>query len=116
MNGTHRKLPGQTRHALAAVRSSAPAELGIPRKPAESGKSCQNHVRSIVWIETVLAAVAASLAVVTGFYPNWIERVLRIDPDLHSGSTEWNMVIVCAVGAALFAALARYNWRKWIAA
>lgn len=121
MTGSRRKHQGQTHYDLAPARSSAPAGLELspepPSQPAESGKFHQNYVRLIFSIETVLAAVAASVAVVTGLYPDWIERVLRIDPDLHSGSIERNVVIACAVSAALFAAArARHNWRKWLAA
>ncbi len=76
----------------------------------------KNYVRSVSWIETVLAAVLATLAVVTGLCPDWIERVFRIDPDHHSGSIEWNIVMACVFSAALFAALARRNWRKSLAA
>jgi len=54
--------------------------------------------------------------VVTGLCPDWIERALRMDPDLHSGSIEWNIVIACAVSTAFFADLARRQWRKSLAA
>jgi len=54
--------------------------------------------------------------VVTGLSPDWIEGALRIDPDLHSGSIEWTIVMACAVSAAFFADLARREWRKSLAA
>jgi len=119
MTGTRGRLPGQTRYDLAPASDRAPAELEAssesPRESAETGRLHQNCVRSVFWIEIILAVVAASLAVVTGLYPDWIERVLRIDPDLHSGSIERNMVIACAVSAVLCAVLARRNWLKWVA-
>ncbi|HXR17122.1 MAG TPA: hypothetical protein VN777_13075 [Terriglobales bacterium] len=120
MTGTCKKLLVQTRYDLAPVPNRAPEELEVsaesPGDPVESGKFDQKYVRSIFWIETVLAAVAASLTVVTGLCPDWIERVLPIDLDLHSGSIERNMVLACAASAALCAARARRNWRKWLTA
>jgi len=97
-----------------------PAQFGASLRPpgeaADSGRFRENHVRSIFWVETVLAAVSAGLAVVTGLSPDWIEGALRIDPDLHSGSIEWTIVMACAVSAAFFADLARREWRKSLAA
>jgi hypothetical protein len=69
-------------------------------------------LRSIFWIETVVASVTALLAVVTVLWPDWIERVLGIDPDRHSGSTEWELVVALLLGALLFAALARRDWQR----
>jgi hypothetical protein len=76
----------------------------------------EDQGRSIFWIETVLAAVAATLGAVTALCPQWIERVFGFDPDCHSGSIEWNVAITCAFSAAFFAALAHRNWRKSLAA
>jgi hypothetical protein len=119
MTGTC-KLLVKTRYDLTSAPNRALAKsegsTESPRESSESGKFHQRCVQSVFWIETVLAAVAASLTVVTGLYSDWIERVLPIDLDLHSGSIERNMVIACAVSAALCAALARRNWRKWLTA
>src|SRR6202035_4509929 len=109
MTGTFMKLFVQTRDDLAPAPNRARAELEVfpesPRQSVESGKFHQACVQSVFWIETVLAAVAASLTVVTGLCPDWIERVLPIDLDLHSGSIERNILVACALSAALCAAL-----------
>ena len=120
MRGARSKLPGQSRLDAIPPPGCGPAQfeacLGPPGEPADSGRFRENHVGSIFWVETLLAAVSAGLAVVTGLCPDWIERALRMDPDLHSGSIEWNIVIACAVSTAFFADLARRQWRKSLAA
>ena len=50
--------------------------------------------------------LAALLAAVTGLWPDWIELVWHTDPDHHSGSTEWGLVIALMLAAVLLAALA----------
>ncbi len=72
----------------------------------------KNRLRSIFWIETILASLAASLAVVTGLWPQWIERVFHIDPDHYSGSVEWQLVVALWFVAALLIALAVRDWRR----
>lgn len=76
----------------------------------------KQRVLSIFWMETVLAGLAALLAILTAFCPSWIEVIFRIDPDHHSGSVEWNLVIVFALTAVFFARLAHRNRRKSVAA
>lgn len=54
-------------------------------------------------VEFILAGVFAILAIVTVVNPQWIEAVLRVDPDAGSGALEW--LIVAAFGVlALVAA------------
>jgi hypothetical protein len=62
-------------------------------------------------VEAVLAALFAGLAIVTAFWPTWMETVLRIDPDGGDGSAEW--LVVGLLGAASIAAaiLARRDYR-----
>jgi hypothetical protein len=69
-------------------------------------------VRSRFWVESVLAFIAALLAFVTVLWPDWIERVFGIDPDRHSGSIEWVLVLVLVAAATLFTALARREWYR----
>jgi len=71
---------------------------------------------SIFWMETLLAAIASMLAVVSALWPDWIEIVFGIDPDHHSGSTEWNVVIAWVLSAMALATLARRSWRKRLSA
>ena len=58
-------------------------------------------------METALAALAALLAVIGALRPDWIELVLYVDSDNHSGSTEWGLVIALVLSSLLFTALAR---------
>jgi hypothetical protein len=59
------------------------------------------------WAQTVVASVAALLAITTFLLPDWIEQIIGIDPDHHTGSIEWNWVLALCLTATLFAALAR---------
>ena len=62
-------------------------------------------------LELVLAAVSAVLAVVTSFWPTWIELLFLVSPDAESGETEWWLVAVFAVAAVAAAVLARRDLR-----
>jgi hypothetical protein len=69
-------------------------------------------MRTQLWIETALAVVSGSLCVLTLFWRDWIEAILRVDPDGHSGALEW-LIVVALVGAtAVFSLLARAEWRR----
>ena len=61
-------------------------------------------------IETVLAVVAATLAVVTLIWPMWIEDLFGVTPDAGSGETEWWLVAVFAVVAVAAGVLARRDF------
>ena len=72
----------------------------------------KNNLRSIFWIETVLASLAAFLAVLTTVSPEWIEQAFQIDPDSHSGFAEWGLVAALCLAAALLIALVLRDYRK----
>jgi hypothetical protein len=63
-------------------------------------------------IETVLAVVAAALAVVTFIWPDWIETVFSVDPDGGNGTAEWLVVGLLALVAVTAAMLARRDYRR----
>lgn len=63
-------------------------------------------------IETVLAVVAGTLAVVTLIWPTWIESLFGVTPDAGSGEAEWWVVVVFAVVAVASALLARRDYRS----
>jgi hypothetical protein len=86
------------------------------RHPRASTQFNQRYVRSIFWMETVFAAFAGGLAALTALSPNWIEQFFGADPDHHSGSTEWRVLIICVCSAVLLAALARRTWSRYLAA
>ena len=64
------------------------------------------------WIEIGLASISAFLAIVTLLWPDWIEIVLRIDPDQGSGSLERVIVGLSFALALAFSALAHREWRR----
>jgi hypothetical protein len=47
------------------------------------------QVRARFWVETVLAALAAGLFVLTLVSRDWIERIFCVEPDEGNGSLEW---------------------------
>jgi hypothetical protein len=69
-------------------------------------------VRTRLWIELGLAATGALCLLLTLLSKEWIELVFRIDPDHHSGSAEWTIVVLSGLAAVLFAALGRHEWRR----
>jgi hypothetical protein len=64
-----------------------------------------------VRIETVIAALAAGLGVLTIFWHDWIEA-FGIDPDNGSGAAEWYLVGGLFVLAGVLAAVAGFEWRR----
>ena len=64
------------------------------------------------WIESVFASATGVLAIVTTFWPDWIESVFGSDPDHGNGSAEWLVVAVLAVVTVALVAGARYEWRR----
>jgi hypothetical protein len=64
------------------------------------------------WLELGLAASSAVLLLLTLVWRDWIELVLRVDPDRGSGSFEWAIVGVSIVATATFSVLARLDWVK----
>jgi hypothetical protein len=51
------------------------------------------NVRPWFWIEATLAGFCGGLAVLTIFWPDWIEALTGYDPDQHDGAVEWLIVI-----------------------
>ena len=69
-------------------------------------------VRRRFWAESVTAAIAAVLALVTVIWPDWIEIVTGSSPDGGSGALERAVVAGLAAAAMLLAAAARAEWRR----
>jgi len=70
------------------------------------------HLPPPFWIELGLAAISAFLAIITLLWPDWIEIVFNIDPDVGNGSLERAIVGLSFVLAVAFFALARREWRR----
>jgi hypothetical protein len=64
-----------------------------------------------VRIEALLSAIFAATAILTSFWPDWIE-VFGWDPDHGDGSLEWALVAAFGVLAVIAALLARRGLRR----
>jgi hypothetical protein len=62
------------------------------------------------WLETVAAAITGILFVITLVWRNWIELVIKIDPDAGDGSLEWFIVGALLVVTFTLFFLARAEW------
>jgi hypothetical protein len=63
-------------------------------------------------LEAGASLMTGLLAVVTTVWPDWIELVLRVDPDHHSGVAEWAIVAALACISLTLAVSARFAWRR----
>ena len=72
----------------------------------------KRHLTPRFWIEAGLAGISAFLAIVTVLWPDWIEIVFNVDPDMGDGSLERAIVGVAFVLAVAFVALTRREWRR----
>jgi|KBSSwiStaDraftv2_1062776.scaffolds.fasta_scaffold5069978_1 hypothetical protein len=69
-------------------------------------------LRRRFWVESGLGVLTAVLAVATSIWPQWIELVFQVDPDLGSGSLEWAIVLAALVATIVGSALAGFEWRR----
>jgi hypothetical protein len=58
---------------------------------------------------------AGLLGIVTIFWHDWIEILTGWDPDRHSGSAEWLVVVGLLVVALGMGIVARHHWRALVA-
>ena len=70
------------------------------------------RVRSRFWLELGLASLTGILVLVTLVSREWIEAVSGWDPDRHSGSLEWGIVLGLLALTALGAGTAYAEWRR----
>jgi hypothetical protein len=64
------------------------------------------------WLKSITAGLSAGLGILTLFWKDWIEGVFGVDPDNHSGSLEWLVVIGPFALAVLFSLTARAEWQR----
>ena len=64
------------------------------------------------YAETIIGVLATALFVYTLFTRDWIEMVLRVDPDQGQGWVEWMIVGGLLALALLCGYLARREWRR----
>jgi hypothetical protein len=67
--------------------------------------------RALFWVEAGLATLTGFLAVLTALWRGWIEAIFRVDPDEHSGSLEWVVVVVLLLATSILVAAACGEWR-----
>ncbi len=72
----------------------------------------KSHPPFRFWCEATLACLAGSLVLLTATFPDWIETVVGLDPDQHSGKVEWLIAGVLLVIAAVFSRMARSTKRS----
>ncbi len=66
------------------------------------------RVKARLRVESALCVASAALAVLTLVWRGWLEEVFGFDPDHHSGSVEWAVV----VGLAGIAVGLGMSWRR----
>jgi hypothetical protein len=71
----------------------------------------KQHLRRRFFVEVGLAVVCAVLAVLTVVWRDWLEIVFKVDPDNHSGTWEWIIVVVACALAITFSIASRREWR-----
>ena len=72
----------------------------------------ESSVRARFWLEAGLSSGAGILAILTVIWRDWIEGLTGLDPDRHSGSVEWAIVVGLLLVSVLVALAARAEWRR----
>ncbi len=67
--------------------------------------------RTRLWLELALASTSGLLAVLSMFWLDWLEALTGFDPDEHSGSVEWAVVVLLAFACVAVSLVARAEWR-----
>jgi DMSO/TMAO reductase YedYZ heme-binding membrane subunit len=75
----------------------------------------KSAVRARFWVEAVAAWLAASVAVLTLFWHDWIEAIFGFDPDRHNGSAEWAIIAALFTFSLALALAARAERRRALA-
>jgi tetrahydromethanopterin S-methyltransferase subunit E len=64
------------------------------------------------WIELLTGSVTAVLFLLTLIARDWIETLVGWDPDQHSGSVEWLIVMGLLLVTVMLFTAARVEWRR----
>jgi hypothetical protein len=72
----------------------------------------KSRLRRRFWAEAPLSVLTAVVLVVTLVQRDWIESLLGIDPDQHSGALEWLIFGVLLVATLTLGSLASYELRR----
>ena len=76
----------------------------------------RNALRRRFWLETGIAIITGVLFAITLIRNDWIEIVLRVDPDNNNGTFEWLIVGALLLVTITLFILASYEWRRTRAA
>jgi hypothetical protein len=74
------------------------------------------HLTRRFWTLTGLACASLLLLLTTLVWQEWIELVLRVDPDNGNGVAEWLIVALTSASTVIFATSARVEWRRAVTA
>jgi hypothetical protein len=100
--------------AQREARRLAPEALGEAKGVEDEEPSLTIQIRNLparFWAQVVAGGTTGILFVITPFRPAWIEATCgRFDPDQHSGSIEW--MIVMAMLVVTLAMLGGIPWIK----
>ncbi|MHB8660236.1 MAG: ABC transporter permease [Solirubrobacteraceae bacterium] len=66
----------------------------------------------LLWFETCAAILSGSLMILTVLWRDWVEVLFGVDPDHHSGSLEWFLLVGSISATALLAVAARHEWNQ----
>ncbi len=69
-------------------------------------------VRRRFWIASAIALAFGGLSVLTIVWRDWIEALTGLDPDHHSGSGEWLVVVGLGTCCVVVGFAARVEWRR----
>jgi hypothetical protein len=72
----------------------------------------RNTLRVRFWIGAGLAAATGLLAIITPFFPDWIELVSGWDPDQYDGSVERLIVVGLCCATVVISGVAAFEWRR----
>lgn len=72
----------------------------------------KKQVRIWFWVKTLLGSVTGVLFLATLFARDWIETLSGWDPDQHSGSVEWMIVMGLFLVTVVLFTSARMEWRR----
>jgi len=64
------------------------------------------------WVKTLVGSATGILFLATLFARDWIETLFGWDPDQHSGSVEWLIVVGLFVVTAMLFTSAGLEWRR----
>lgn len=72
----------------------------------------KKRVRISFWVKTLVGSATGGLFLATLFARDWIETLVRWDPDQHSGSVEWMIVMGLFLVTVVLFTSARMEWRQ----